>query len=282
MIRFANTADKQEIVALWNICFPDDSGFNQYFFENLFDLRNVLLFQMDGRIAAMTQMIPYQMRNSAGKDEVFTYIYGACTHPEFRRRHLMSQLLEHSFQLDRSLGRAGSILIPAEPWLFDFYAQFDYQPTFLLSTETTETFTSDSDIPQLSMLSNSHIRQLNNLYESAFQPTEGHLARSQQVWKQQIEMFHAIGFGCVGLWGASGELCAYAFVWKPENGQVYAQELIARDDRSRDCMLRAIQAKTGAAQVKYSGPGETGQPLGCMKRYDDTVLTHAYMNLMLN
>ena len=282
MIRFANADDLQEIVSLWNTCFPDDSGFNEYFFENLFDLRNVLLLQMDGRIAAMTQMIPYQMRSSDGKDKVYTYIYGACTHPEFRRRHLMSQLLKHSFQLDQSLGRAGSILIPAEPWLFDFYAQFGYQPAFLLSTETVEDFKPDLDAPQLSMLSNSHIRQLNDLYESAFKPTEGHLARSQQVWKQQIEMFHEIGFGCVGLRDVSGELCAYAFVWKPENGQVYVQELIAQDDRSRDCLLRAIQAGTGVTQVKYSGPGEAGRPLGCMKRYDEAVFTHAYMNLMLN
>ena len=282
MIRNANAGDLSEIITLWNTCFPDESGFNAYFFENVFDLRNVLLLEKAGRIAAMTQMIPFHMRDLNGVDEVFTYIYGACTHPEFRRQHLMSELLNRSFQLDRAQGRVGSILIPAEPWLFDFYAQFGYQPVFMLSTETADDYQPDHGSFRLSMLSKEHAEPLDALYEAAFQPDRLHLTRTREIWEQQIAMFQTIGSGCFALWDGSGTLCAYAFVWKPEQEKVYAQELIARDAESRAAMLKAIHSATGAARVMYSGVGEAGKPLGCMKRYDGMVTPDVYMNLMLN
>ena len=126
MIRYAHAGDLADIRALWERCFPDESGFNAYFFEHLFDRNAVLLYQLDGQLAAMTQMIPYPLQLDNGETVRCTYIYGACTHPAHRKKGLMRALLERSFVLDRALGRAGSMLIPAEDWLFSFYAPFGY------------------------------------------------------------------------------------------------------------------------------------------------------------
>ena len=85
----------------------------------------------------MAQMLPYTLQNGPIAEEV-TYIYGACTHPAHRRQHLMDRLLHESFAIDRANGRAASILIPQEEWLFGFYAQFGYQMAFPVSSITVQ------------------------------------------------------------------------------------------------------------------------------------------------
>ena len=137
MIRFAQPGDFSAIRDLWEICFPDDTGFNPYYFDHLFSLNDTLVCELDGCIAAMVQMLPYTLRVH-DQDFPVTYIYGACTHPDFRRQHLMSQLLSASFDWDQQHGRIASMLIPQEAWLFDFYRPFGYLPQFSVQTITKQ------------------------------------------------------------------------------------------------------------------------------------------------
>lgn len=79
-----------------------------------------------GKPAAAFQMIPYALKN--GK-EIFRagYISGAMTHPDFRQKGFMKELLLASFDAMRERGFEYTFLIPQETWLFDFYAKFGYE-----------------------------------------------------------------------------------------------------------------------------------------------------------
>ena len=90
MIRFAYENDVRLIRELWDIAFPEEPDFNSYFFENIFDHRNTLINIRDNELLAMTQMMPYEIKNM-GK---VTYIYGAATNPKYRKQGLMSELLK--------------------------------------------------------------------------------------------------------------------------------------------------------------------------------------------
>ena len=61
MIRLAEAADMPEIRALWEVCFPDDTGFNAYYFQHTFSLDATAVSVQEGRIAAMVQMLPYTL-----------------------------------------------------------------------------------------------------------------------------------------------------------------------------------------------------------------------------
>ena len=280
MIRYANSGDLGQIRDLWETCFPDETGFNEYFFENLFELEHVLLYVIEGRIAAMTQMIPREIRFASDRAECCTYIYGACTHPEYRRKHLMSKLLERSFVLDRSLGRKCSVLIPAERWLFDFYRSFGYRPVFDL--HTAELTAEPQKCVLLSMLSGSDVPAMDTLYEGQFASALPHLTRSHLEWTKQIHMFQTIGLGCFGLHDVTGQLLGYAFAWRPEKGMVYAQEVAARSKDAKRMLLEAVSAFAGVRRIRYSDFSEPAEKIGCMKRYDDLDVPIAYMNLMMN
>ena len=280
MIRYANAADRKQIRELWEVCFPDESGFNDYFFQHLFCLENVLLIENNGIIEAMTQMIPRRLQSADGVTEECTYIYGACTHPAHRRKHLMSQLLERSFALDRSLGRKASVLIPAEQWLFDFYRIFDYQPSFMLGIQEKNVLPSRN--AELSMLSSSDAEEMNALYKSCIPEETPYLMRDKSEWGRQIAMFSELGLGCWGKRASDGTLEAYAFAWKPDEHTVFIQEIAARSSEVLISVLEDIAALANVNKVRYSDLTCLTDRFGCMKRYDDQKVSLAIMNLMMN
>ena len=117
MIRFAEQRDLPAIYSLWETCFPDEGGFNGYFFSHLYEPQHTLPLMQENTLCAMLQMLPYTLSVNGELREI-TYIYGVCTHPSHRRRGYAAELLERSFALDKEKNRAASILIPAEKWLF--------------------------------------------------------------------------------------------------------------------------------------------------------------------
>ena len=104
MIRFAEQSDFPAIRSLWETCFPDEGGFNDYFFSHLYEPQHMLLLTQENTLCAMLQMLPYTLSINGNPHEI-TYIYGVCTHPAHRRHGYAAELLEHSFVLDKERGR---------------------------------------------------------------------------------------------------------------------------------------------------------------------------------
>ena len=102
MIRFAEQRDLPAIYSLWETCFPDEGGFNGYFFSHLYEPQHTLLLMQENTLCAMLQMLPYTLSVN-GEPREITYIYGVCTHPAHRRRGYAAELLERSFALAISL-----------------------------------------------------------------------------------------------------------------------------------------------------------------------------------
>ena len=275
MIRFATASDLPAIRALWEICFPDDTGFNPYYFDHLFSLSDTLLYMLDDEIAAMVQMLPYTLRVQQNEVPV-TYIYGACTHPDFRRKHLMSALLSYSFDWDQQHGRKASMLIPQEQWLFDFYRPFGYLPQFSVHTGTTTVVPQMN--PNLRVLTQNDLSACAKLYHTQTSAYDMAVERSTGQWQAQLALFQALGAGAFA-WEDGGELTGYAFVWKETDG-IWAQECICSGDTP--AFLAAIAAQTNCTQVRFSAPGDANQVLGCIKFYDTQPSMCGYMNLMLN
>ena len=273
MIRFANAGDIPAIRELFDLCFPDDSGFNPYFFGHAFKAETTLLFMQDGMLCAMLQMLPYRL--SLGNEEgEATYIYGACTHPAHRRKHLMAQLLEASFQEDKKHGRIASLLIPQEKWLFDFYKPFGYLPLFTLKRQVAlRGFSPKADVRKLT-----DWREADCLYSRKVSDTGCFILRSEADWRAQFELFSALGEGAFGLY-QKDSLTAYAFVWR-EPGGLFTQELLAADSHSAELLAQALLDKLGEQKITYCTVSGS-ELLGCCKPYHAAPV-RGYINLMFN
>lgn len=265
MIRRARKTDVPQIRRLWETCFPSADGFNDYFFAFIFDCDTVLLSEQQDSLCAMVQMLPYRLLTDGAAYEI-TYIYGACTDPAFRRQGHMARLLEASFEIDRASGKAASALIPAEPWLFDFYRPFGYEPFFSIDRRVI-TRTKGGEPPR--RLTRSDLPQLAALYNRLAPACR--IDRDAAYWQKQLAMFDMVGAGVYG-WFADGALDGFAFCW-----QNSVQEAFGLTP-AREQGLLAVLGLPGCT-VTDCGDGAV---LGCIKWYDKREVSRGYMNLMLN
>lgn len=273
MIRFADSRDFDAVLMLWKRCFPGDEAFTQWFFENQYHPAVTLLDEENGKLCAMLQMLPYQLRDMRDVRPV-TYIYGACTAPEYRRQHRMDRLLQYSFELDRQAGRSASILIPQEEWLFGFYDQFGYQPAFFVDTQIIDRMdTQKNDGLMLRRLTEADIPAMQSLY-----PKDGmYVLRSEDDWRAQLSMFDALGMGVFGL-ERGDMLTAYAFVWQDGADKLWAQEACGAEIPA---LAQAVMHKYNCEHMRVTMPG-IRQKLGCIRYHDDTPVQNGYFNLLFN
>ncbi|MDR1224412.1 MAG: GNAT family N-acetyltransferase, partial [Tannerella sp.] len=127
--------DKQDVAALWQDVFQDSGDFVNLFFNRVYKPENTLVIKRDNRILSALQMIPYQLKIDRTVLPS-AYICGVCTHPSERGKGLMNKLMSEAMEVMRQKGYLISTLIPAEPWLFDFYKKFGYTHPVNYKTET--------------------------------------------------------------------------------------------------------------------------------------------------
>ncbi|TGY62369.1 GNAT family N-acetyltransferase [Parabacteroides distasonis] len=126
---------KQQIVNLWRTCFRDSEAFISLYFDRVYKDENTMTIEKDGKIVSALQIVPYTM-TYLGNEISVGYISGACTAPEERGQGLMRELLQKTFEEMERREIAISTLIPADPWLFDYYREQGYTEAFDYSVET--------------------------------------------------------------------------------------------------------------------------------------------------
>lgn len=117
--------DKAEVASLWQTVFEDSDAFINLFFSRVYKPENTLVAKRGNRIVSALQMIPYDLK-IAGNIFPSAYVCGVCTHPSARGKGIMKTLMTAAMEQMHRRAYTLSTLIPAEPWLFDFYQPFGY------------------------------------------------------------------------------------------------------------------------------------------------------------
>ncbi len=117
--------NKKEVLELWQKIFQDTDQYVNLFFDRVYKKENTLVIRDNGSIISALQMIPYEIKTG---DRIVSaaYVCGVCTHPSKQGKGYMRQLMSEAMDEMRQRKYAITILIPAEPWLFDFYKKFGY------------------------------------------------------------------------------------------------------------------------------------------------------------
>ena len=125
---------KEQVKALWKLCFEDSEEFVEMYFKLRYKNEVNVAIQSGDEVISALQMLPYPL-TFCGETVQTSYISGACTHPEFRGKGVMRELLSQSFARMLRNGVYFSTLIPAEPWLFDYYKRMGYATVFEYSVK---------------------------------------------------------------------------------------------------------------------------------------------------
>ena len=87
---------KEKVKALWKLCFDDSDQFIDMYFRLRYKSEINVVIESGNEVISALQMLPYPM-SFFGKQVATSYISGACTHPDFRNRGVMRQLLSQAF-----------------------------------------------------------------------------------------------------------------------------------------------------------------------------------------
>lgn len=282
-IRYATPEDLLQIKALWDISFPEEPIFNAWFFNEIYQNKNTLLYCLGDEVCAMLQMFPYELKMSGNIFPVH-YIYGACTHPSHRKNGFMKQLLQHACQEGTLRGDVASVLIPQEEWFFSLYGKYGYRPAFFIR-KINFVPQGDRHHLQITEVRNEDIEQMAQLYAEGTKTNKCIIFRTKEQWKQQIKMFQTIGAGGYCL-KQNGQFLAYGFAWNLDDKLLF-QEGFGVNDEALATLGEQVAIKKNTncmtLMTSFSGKGKR-IPLGCIKFLKEELSEDfiGYMNLMFN
>lgn len=281
-ISYAEKENFDEILELWDMCFSDFPGFTKWYFKNIYSERNTLIYIKNGIICSMLQETRFEFNNAG----LATYIYGACTHPLYRKRGYMAHLIEQSFRNDLNAGIGQSILIPENESLFEFYGKFGYTPT---SPQRKEIFMKkffsgkkESEKYVLKKADISDVENINTLYIK-FSKSADFIIRSDKYWNTQIGMFNELGGECLCMYDKENSfLAAYAFIWK-ENVLRVQEICFVSDEAKSELCAKILNRESNVDCLEILYYDNSAKNSACIKFYNKVQKQNDYIiNLMFN
>lgn len=271
---------REKVRKLWELCFHDSPAFTDLYFRMRYTNEVNLAIQSGDSVIAALQMLPYPM-TFCGRTIDTSYISGACTHPDFRGKGVMRELLTEAFGQMHRKGVLLTTLIPAEPWLFDYYARSGYAPVFNVHPRT---FVAD---PAISLPPDYSITSTDSFAPRLYTDFEQKMRRRPCCIQHTADDFKVVladlqlSGGRVHLLhhAQRHEAVALAFVYPDGQGGLLIGELLADSDEEARLLLQHICQTSGQASLHLLQPvreEEKGDRLGMARIIDAHSLLQLY------
>ena len=126
---FAKDSDIENISAIWRMAFSDFDEYINLFLDNLYSPQNTIVSRECGVVVSMAFLIPAQLVVN-GRPYSAYYLYAAATHPNYRQKGHMGKVINSAKEVAKKRGIDFIVLVPAEEYLFDYYAKFGFETKF--------------------------------------------------------------------------------------------------------------------------------------------------------
>lgn len=271
---------KQQIMDLWRTCFDDSDEFLRIFFDRVYDKHNALVIEKNGQVVSSLQMLPYTM-TYYGTEISVSYLYGACTLPAERGQGLMKELVEKAFEEMKYRDVALTVVIPAEPRLFDFYRKLGYTEAFDYSEEHYTRPATPIWEPNLTVVPPlvPSMQILYDFFNRKLRERTCCVLHTYDDFVTILRDFHLIGGEMLTALDDLQQPVGLAFVLpdqknkesSPEERSVYIREILYDTDRIKDLLLQeaTLQNNVKKAIVRTPAYGPNTYRLG-MARVLDT------------
>ncbi|WP_298612336.1 enhanced intracellular survival protein Eis [uncultured Odoribacter sp.] len=250
---------KEEVIKLWRICFQDPEEFIRFYFERKYKEEYTLTLSENGQIVSALQMLPYQMTWNGNLIPV-SYISGASTLPEARKKGYMYKLLSEAFIAMKNKKIVFSILIPQENSLYEYYAKTGYASVFSYTPENyylpvkythkrVEILSERncfSSLPELYCYFNRQMLKRPNCVQ-----------HSAEDFKIILEDLYLSGGSLILFrhsWGAIGGL---AFI-QPLPDKLHISELLADSEEEKSALLNTAADQWNKGEIELKTPPRPG------------------------
>ncbi|CDA84269.1 MULTISPECIES: GNAT family N-acetyltransferase [Bacteroides] len=237
---------KEQVKALWKLCFEDSEEFVEMYFKLRYKNEVNVAIQSGDEVISALQMLPYPM-TFCGEMVQTSYISGACTHPDFRSKGVMRELLSQSFARMLRNGIQFSTLIPAEPWLFDYYKRMGYATVFQYSVK-------EMTLPEFIPSKEIAVNVVSKPQDEVYSYLNKKLSERPCCIQHSAEDFQVImadlpiSGGNLFVAKQANEIWGIAIIYKRENC-IIINELLAEDKDTEYSLLFAIKQYTGCNHI---------------------------------
>ena len=237
---------KEQVKALWKLCFEDSEEFVEMYFKLRYKNEVNVAIQSGDEVISALQMLPYPM-TCCGEMVQTSYISGACTHPDFRSKGVMRELLSQSFARMLRNGIQFSTLIPAEPWLFDYYKRMGYATVFQYSVK-------EMTLPEFIPSKEIAVNVVSKPQDEVYSYLNKKLSERPCCIQHSAEDFQVImadlpiSGGNLFVAKQANEIWGIAIIYKRENC-IIINELLAEDKDTEYSLLFAIKQYTGCNHI---------------------------------
>lgn len=169
-------------------------------------------YMVDEQLAGKVHIIPLSI-NIGGHSFNMGGISAVATWPEYRRRGIAKDLLQHSLRKMKENGQVISLL---HPFLVGFYRKYGWELAYV-----QKKYTIPIEKLKRDWQTNGYVRrsatqsELNNLYQTFAQKYNGMLERDEKWWQQRVLADSAVQIAVV--YAASGEPEGYIIYKVKEN-----------------------------------------------------------------
>lgn len=233
---------KEQVKALWKLCFEDSEEFVEMYFKLRYKNEVNVAIQSGDEVISALQMLPYPM-TFCGETVQTSYISGACTHPDFRSKGVMRELLSQSFARMLRNGIHFSTLIPAEPWLFDYYKRMGYASVFQYSVK-------EITLPEFIPSKEITVDVVSEPQDEVYSYLNKKLSERPCCIQHTLEDFQvimadlAISGGNLFVAKRANEIKGIVIIYKGES-HIIINELLAEDKDIEFSLLYAVKQLTG-------------------------------------
>lgn len=127
----------QETRDLWKLVFNDSDKFMELYFSRVYKPKYNVTCQLNHHVVAALQTLPYALLYH-GQELPAVYISGVSTHPDYRHQEIGNNLMRQAhFDLFYK-NVVYAALIPAEDWLYEWYAKCGYAPRITCLPHSTD------------------------------------------------------------------------------------------------------------------------------------------------
>lgn len=118
-------AIRLECAQLWRDTFHDPEEYVETYFSIIYRSEDNVCIKSGGKVIAALQTIPFTMI-CTGRDLPVSYISGVAVKDEYRGQNIGAELMHQAHYNLYNRKVAFAVLIPAEPWLRDWYGRLGY------------------------------------------------------------------------------------------------------------------------------------------------------------
>lgn len=235
-VRTAAMADREQIRALWSLCFGDSEPFMDWFFTERYIPSLSSCLELDGQIVSALQSYPLHVRV---RDSILpaSMLAGVSTHPEHRGRGYMRRILLHYMQSVRAQGLPVAVYTPAHLSTFFSFGHYPATDTRHLELDEARAAALPAGVRSQSLYEG--LAPLHLCCRQALGPYSGMVSRSLADFAYKFRDYASDGARCCALWedDAVRGYCVYFL----SPARLHAEEVAALDETAYRTLIDALR-----------------------------------------